>query len=160
MRARPLTVAACVAATVVPTLAAADSFEPVRLAITVAATGHVRSQLPVSVTVSADAGVLDARTAPLRMLVKLAPECGGTFQYTTGPVLLDKRLNPQPATGRAYTATVKGAGKPTATGVQTVCVWLAEEGDGRVFATDDSLTVDVLKALKPTHRKRKGTHHR
>ena len=157
MRAHPLTVAACVAATVVPAVAIADSFQPVGLTIKVAATGHLRSKLPVTITVTADAGVLDARTAPLRMLVKLAPECGGTFRYTTGPVLLNRRMNPQPATGRPYTATVKGEGTPTSRGLQTVCVWLAEEGDGRQFATDTSNQVDVLRALKP---KRKGTHHR
>ena len=53
-----------------------------------------------------------------------------------GPVLLDAELtrsrpraSPTPATGR-------GAGAPTSYGVQTVCVFLEEEGDDRQFAND------------------------
>ena len=67
--------------------------------------------------------------APIRIQVKLAPECGGTYQYTAGPVLLDKQLSPQPATGHAYSAVARGSGKPSAYGVQTVCAWL-ERGQG------------------------------
>jgi hypothetical protein len=75
--------------------------------------------------------------------VKLASECGGTYQYTSGAVLLDKPLSPQPSTGRAYSAVARGAGKPLAYGVQTVCAWLDEEGDNRTFASDQSLQVNV-----------------
>jgi hypothetical protein len=127
-------------------LAGADSFTPVRLGITIAQVARLHGRLPITVRVSADAGVLDVRTAPLRIRVKLAPECGGTFQYTPGPVLLDKQLRPQPTTGRSYEAVARGAGRPTAYGQQTVCTFLDEEGDQRTFASDQSIEVDVSRA--------------
>ncbi len=127
-------------------LAAADSFSPVRLEVKIASTARRHARLPITVRVSADASVLDTRTAPLRIQVKLASECGGTYQYTTGTVLLNKRLKPQPTTGHPYSATAKGSGRPTSYGVQTVCVWLNEEGDNRTYASDQSLAVDVAPA--------------
>lgn len=127
-------------------IALADSFTPVRLTTSIAATARLDRALPITVTVSADPGVLDTRTAPLRIEVKLAPECGGAYEYTPGVVLLNKQLNPQPATGQAYTATARGSGKPNAYGEQTVCVWLAQGGaDDEVFASDQSIQVDVSK---------------
>jgi hypothetical protein len=128
------------------TLASADSFTPVRLAITINAIARLHIPLKVTVRVSADPGVLDNRTGPLRIRVKLASECGGTYQYTTGPTLLDERLSPQPSTGRAYVAVATGSGRPVGYGVQTVCTWLEEEGDQREFANDQSIQVDVSKA--------------
>lgn len=125
--------------------ASADSFTPVRLQISVTPVARAHAPLRVTVSVSADPGALDSRTAPLRIRVKLAGECGGTYQYTSGVVLLDKRLNPQPTTGHAYTATARGRGTPVAYGTFTVCTWLEEEGDGRDFATDQSVQVDVSK---------------
>ena len=127
--------------------AGADSITPVRLAITIAPTARLAKPLALTVTVTADAGALDSSTAPLRIRARLAGECGGTFDTTPGPVLIDQRLNPQPATGRAYTATAQAAGKPVAYGQQTVCAFLEEEGDDRQFADDtvDPPQVDVSK---------------
>ena len=157
-------------------LAGADSFTPVRLAITIAPTARLAKPLPITVRVSADPGVLDSATAPLRIRAKLAGECGGTFDTTPGPVLIDKQLSPQPATGHAYQATAHGSGTPTSYGVQTVCAFLEEEGDNRQFANDttDAPTVDVLEpctvaagrydaalaALKRTERKLRHTKRR
>jgi hypothetical protein len=124
-------------------LARADSLMPVRLTTAITPIARLDKPLRVTVQVSADAGVLDDRTGPLRMRVKLATECGGTYQYTAGTVLLDKRLSPQPSTGHAYSGSVTGSAKPTAYGMQTVCVWLEDEGDQRVFASDQSSQVDV-----------------
>jgi hypothetical protein len=126
-------------------LASADSFTPVRLGIAVTPVARLHAPLAVTVRVNADPGALDTRTAPLRIRVRLAGECGGTFQYTTGVVLLDKRLNPQPATGKAYSVVARGSGKPTAYGTQVVCTWLEEEGDNRVFASDQSIQTNVSK---------------
>jgi hypothetical protein len=126
-------------------LAGADSFTPVRLGITVTPVARRHVKLPITVQVSADAGALDPATAPLRLQVKLASECGGTYQYTPGTVLVDRRLSPQPTKGQPYSATVKGGGKPTAFGAQTVCVFLNEEGDNRTFASDQSTLVNVSK---------------
>jgi hypothetical protein len=127
-------------------VAAADSFTPVRLTVDAAPVARLHSPLTVTVHVSADPGALDnSRTAPLRVRVKLASECGGSFQYTNGVVLLNKRLNPQPATGRAYSGVVRGSGKPSAYGSYVVCTFLEEEGDNRMFANDDSVQTTVSK---------------
>jgi hypothetical protein len=125
--------------------ATADSFTPVRLQISVASVARAHHPLQISVAVSADASALDSRTGSLRVRVKLASECGGTYQYTSGPVLLDKRLSPQPTTSRAYSATVRGHGSPTAYGQLTVCTWLEQEGDNRDFASDQSVQVNVSR---------------
>ena len=126
--------------------AGADSFTPVGLGITVAPVARLHEPLEVTVAVTADAGVLDDATAPLRIRVKLAMECGGSFSSTPGTVLIDRPLSPQPVTGRAYSAQAAGAGRPASYGVDTVCVFLEEEGDGRQFATDTSDQVDVSRS--------------
>jgi hypothetical protein len=128
-------------------LAGADSFTPVRLAITIAPVARLGKPLAITVAVSADPGALDAATAPLRIRAKLAGECGGTFDTTPGPVLIDAQLNPQPSTGKAYQSTAHGSGDPTAYGEQTVCAFLEEEGDNRQFANDtiDPPEVNVSK---------------
>ncbi len=129
-------------------VAGADSFNPVTLSISVAPVARLGKPLAISVQVSADPGALDDATAPLRIRAKLAGECGGTFDTTPGPVLIDQQLDPQPATGRAYSATAHAAaGKPTAYGGRTVCAFLEEEGDNRQFANDtaDAPQVDVSK---------------
>jgi hypothetical protein len=116
---------------------AADSFTPVRLAISVAPVARLNEPLPITVRVSADANVLDTATTPLRVRVRLAKvECGGTFSTTPGNVLLDKQLSPQPTTGHAYQAAAKGFGRPTAYGARIVCAFLEEQGDNRMFAND------------------------
>ena len=129
------------------TLAGADSFTPVRLAITITPVARLAKPLAITVNVSADAGALDSATAPLRIRAKLAGECGGTFDTTPGPVLIDSELNPQPATGQPYHATARSAGRPLAYGQRTVCAFLEEEGDNRQFANDtiDPPMVDVSK---------------
>lgn len=126
--------------------AGADSFSPVRLSIAVAPVARLHKPLRVTVHLSADPGVLDNRSGALRMRVKLATECSGTYQYTPGIVLLDKRLSPQPSTGHGYSGSVSGSGRPTAYGVRTVCAWLESESDQRVFASDQSTQVDVSRA--------------
>ena len=140
-----IALAAAVPAGIGAGVAAADSFTPVRLTIAVAQVARLHRPLAVTVRVSADPGVLDDRTAPLRVRVRLASECGSEFEYTHGVVLLDKRLAPQPATGRAYFALARGAGRPAAYGSKAVCTYLEEEGDGRVFANDESVYTDVSK---------------
>lgn len=126
--------------------AGADSFTPVRLKVTVAPVARLDRPLALTVTVSADADVLDNRTAPLRIRAKLAGECGGDFSNTSGAVLLDARLSPQPAVGRPYTATAGASGTPAGYGAGTVCVFLEEEGDNRQFASDSDSQVTVSQA--------------
>jgi hypothetical protein len=127
-------------------LAGADSITPVQLTVGIAPVARLHRPLELTVSVQADPSVLDTRTAPLRIRAKLATECGGVFADTPGTVLLDKRLSPQPAYGKAYTGTATARGKPSAYGVQSVCVYLEEEGDDRQFATDTSWQVDVSRA--------------
>jgi hypothetical protein len=129
-------------------LAGADSFNPVRLAITIAPTARLGKPLAITVTVSADAGALDPATAPLRIRAKLAGECGGTFDTTPGPVLIDAQLNPQPAIGQAYQSTSRGAGDPSAYGQKTVCAFLEEEGDNRQFV-NDTVAPPLVDVSKP-----------
>jgi hypothetical protein len=129
-----------------PASSGADSFTPVRLAISIAPVARLRAPLRVTVGVSADPGVLDGSEGPMRIGVKLAGECGGSFQTTPGDTLLNHQLSPQPATGRAYAATARGWGRPTAYGVQTVCVYLEDTDVGRVYANSESDTVAVSRA--------------
>ena len=136
---------AALAASLPAALAGADSFTPVQLGITVAQIARLGQSLPVTVRVSADPGALDNHSGPIRIQVKLAPECGATYQYTPGPVLLDAQLSPQPATGHAYSASAHGSGKPGAYGVQTVCAWL-NDGQDRTWASEQSIQVDVSRA--------------
>lgn len=125
------------------TPAGADSFTPIRLQIRSPSAARLHRPLTVRVRITADAGVLDTRSAPLRIQVKLARECGGVFGQTPGTVLLNRRLVPQPQTGRAYEAAARGTARPRQAGEETLCTWLSEEGDGRVFASDQSVTVLV-----------------
>jgi hypothetical protein len=152
VRPRGLVAAALVTATAaVPAAsglagpAQADSQTPVRLGIRFQGTARLHRRLSVRVVVTADAGVLDTRTGPLRIEVKLARECGGVFGQTPGTVLLNRRLSPQPRTGYAYRAAAIGHGRPSQTGLLTACTWLVESGDGRVFASDQSATVRVKR---------------
>lgn len=136
---------AAVAVALGASLASADSFTPVRLAIQVAPVARLHTPLKIAVGITADASVLDTRTAPLRIEVKLAPECGGSFETTPGTRVLNKVLSPQPATGKAYSVRARGSGRPASYGVQTACVYLEEEGDNREFASDQSVQVNVSK---------------
>jgi hypothetical protein len=126
--------------------ASADPLEPVSLAVTAHSTASRHAPFRVRVAVTADPGALDVRTAPLRVRVRLAPECGGSFTGTAGRTILDRELSPQPAAGQAYSATATGAKMPAAYGTFAVCAFLEEEGDNRQFATE----TDGLVAV--THR--------
>ena len=139
---RALALCAVLAGALPVALAAADSFTPVRLAITIAPVARLHAPLALKVAVSADPGALDDRSGSLRVQAKLAAECGGTFQYTPGTVLVDKQLSPQPSAGKAYSAAVQGSGKPSAYGELTVCVWLNDSQE-RTWASDQSIQVDV-----------------
>jgi hypothetical protein len=135
--------AAALAVAAFPSAAGADSFNPVRMAITVTPVARLHAKLPVTVTVNADPGALDNRDGPIRVGVKLAPECGANFETTIGPIVLIRTLSPQPDAGRAYQASATGFGRPGAYGVQTLCMFLEVTTTQRVFANDESNTVNV-----------------
>lgn len=123
--------------------AGADSFTPITMSLQVSPVARLRAALPVTVTIQADPGVLDTGSGPMRMQIKLASECGGDFQHTSGVTLMDRALSPQPATGRAYQGTLRASGRPLAYGVQTVCAYLEDSNVGRVYANDEATAVTV-----------------
>jgi hypothetical protein len=172
--ARSLGLAVLVAALGAPA-ARADGGEPVRLGVDVP--GVVASAFPfrVSVHVTADPGALDIRTAPLRVRVRAASECGGSFDSTPGPVLVDQPLRPDPTTGSAYDGTVSGSALLHTFGDFTACTYLEQQGDGRLFAFEDSTGFSVthpcttftrrasvagkrLKRTRKAMRRAHGTH--
>jgi hypothetical protein len=127
-------------------LASADSFTPVRMNIKIASVARRHAALKVMVGVTADPSVLGTSEGPMRIEVRLATECGGNFQTTPGVTLMNKQLNPQPASGRAYSARATGSGRPSAYGVQTVCTYIEDANVGRVYANDESIQVTVSKS--------------
>jgi hypothetical protein len=131
---------------VVTALSAADSFTPVRMSITVASVARRHAPLKIRVQVTADPDSLNTSgEGPVRIEVKLAGECGGDFQNTSGDTLLNQRLKPQPSAGKPYSATANGSGHPRDFGVRTVCAYVEDTAVGRVYANDESLTVNVSR---------------
>lgn len=137
--------AACVVGGAAASPSAADSFTPVTMDVSAAPVARLHGPMPITVAVSAGSGILDTPT-PIRIQAKLATECGGTFAFTSGRVVIDARLKPQPDPSEPYQATMRARGKPAAYGVQTLCVFLDEEGDSRQFATDTTNQVDVSRS--------------
>jgi hypothetical protein len=144
LRARvALALAAALGATAT---ASADSITPIRMTTHVPAVARAHAPLKVTVSVSADPGVLDIAEGNLQVEVKLASgECGGSFQATPGITLVNAPLKPTPRTGQAYSGSVSGSGRPTAFGRQTLCVFLEDSDVGRVFAHDESGQVEVSR---------------
>jgi hypothetical protein len=124
--------------------AAADSFNPINVALEFTPVARLHAKFQVKATIAADPGVLDIAAQPVRIGVKLAPECGSTYETTTGPAVLNQHLKPQPFVGRAYSAVITGAGRPTAYGTETLCMFV-EDATGRVYANDESQQVTISK---------------
>ena len=82
--------------------AQADGGEAVRLGVDVPGIVASAASFRTSVHVTADPGALDIRSGALRVRMKAASECGGSFDTTSGPVLVDAQLRPDPPTGAAY----------------------------------------------------------
>lgn len=97
---------------------------------------------PLRVDIAAEAGALDVAAQPLRLRVRFAPECGGSFAGTEGPTAIDRVL-PAPAPGAAYAQSVSVKTKIGAPGPETVCAFL-EDSDERQFATDTEETLTVV----------------
>jgi hypothetical protein len=124
----------------------ADQLEPVRLAVAAPSLASRDRPVSVSVTVDADPGAFAMTAQDLRLRVRLASgECASTFAGTTGPVLLDRDIGAVPTSVAAFHATLTGAGRATAYGIQTVCAFLEEQGDNRLYAADNSATIDVSR---------------
>jgi hypothetical protein len=133
-------------------VAAADSFTPVTMSIGVTPIARLGTPLRVKVGVHADPGVLDTADGPLRVKVKLASECGASFETTAGVTLVNAPLKPQPTVGRAYAGSASGSGRPVAYGTRTVCTYLEDSGSDRLYANDESVTTDVTRACTAAGR--------
>jgi hypothetical protein len=98
----------------------------------------------LEVAVEAEAGTLDIAARPLRVRVKLAPECGGSFAGTAGPAAFEQTLAGPPA-GAALKQMLTGKVTATTPGTEVVCAFL-EDATERQFATDTEEEVTVLAA--------------
>jgi hypothetical protein len=127
-----------------PPPAAADSLTPITVSLTSTPVARLHAKYKVKAAIAADPGVLDVAEQPVRIGVKLATECGGDYEHTTGPAVLNQHLKPQPSVGRAYEGTLTGWGRPTAYGTETLCMFI-EDRIGRVYASDQSDQVDISK---------------
>jgi hypothetical protein len=127
---------------VAPASAAADLEEPVSVSASGPGVVAAGSSFPLTVDVRAAAGALDIAAQPLRLRVRFAPECGGSFAGTEGPTAVDRTL-PAPAPGTAYSTRVTTSAKLGETGTETVCAFL-EDAQERQFATDTEETLTVV----------------
>lgn len=121
------------------------SDEPVTLTVDGPSVAAVGVPFRLTTEVAADARALDARTAPLRIRVRLASECGGTFDSTPGTTVIDAELQPAPATGKAYDRRFARTLTLPSLGTLTACAFLEEEGDNRMFAFDSSTQIALTK---------------
>ncbi len=132
-----------------PAVATLD--EPVSVTAQAPETVAAGTAFPLRVDVAAEAGALDIAAQPLRLRVRFAPECGGSFAGTEGPTAIDRVL-PAPAPGAAYAQSVSVRAKLGAPGPETVCAFL-EDADERQFATDTEATVTVVPPCPAARRK-------
>jgi hypothetical protein len=129
-------------ALLVPAAAIANSLaEPVSIAASAPATATVGTPFEVAVAVEADPAALDIAIAPLRVRVKLAPECGGSFVGTPGPTAFEATL-PNPIPPGSFAGTFSGRVTESAAGTEIVCAFL-EDAQERQFATDTGVEVGV-----------------
>ncbi|HWI72106.1 MAG TPA: hypothetical protein VNT55_09135 [Baekduia sp.] len=141
---------ALLALTAPASFARADDIDPVRLTVTAPPAARVGAPISVGVTVAADAGALDLRAGTLRVGVRLAPICGGSFATTADTATaIDAPLSPQPTTGAAFSATIRGSTTVAKTGDVSVCTYLLDD-DGRQWATDTDSLVEVNTTGTPT----------
>jgi hypothetical protein len=123
------------------------SDEPVTMSVDMPNVVAAGIGFPVRVTVTSDPGAL--ASAPMRVRVRAASECGGTFDSTPGTVLLDAPLGPSgQVAGRASTSSF---------GSFTACAFLEQQGDNRLFAFDDSTSFAVTHACTTATRRAAAT---
>ncbi|MGN6217780.1 MAG: alkaline phosphatase family protein [Solirubrobacterales bacterium] len=132
-----------------PAAAALD--EPVSVTAQAPAVVAAGTAFPLEVGVEAEAGALDIADQPLRLRVRFAPECGGSFAGTEGPTAIDRVL-PAPSAGAPYAQSVSIKAKIGAPGPETVCAFL-EDRDERQFATDTEETLTVVPPCPVAERK-------
>jgi hypothetical protein len=124
---------------------ASAALEPMTITATAPSSTVVGSPFEIQVAVEAEPGALDIAATPLRVRVKLAPECGGSFAGTPGPAALEATL-PPPAPGQPYAQTISGQVTETEPGTDTICTFL-EDAQERQFATDTQTEVSIFATL-------------
>ena len=129
------------------------SDEPVTLTVAAPSVAAVGVPFRLTTEVAADAGALDIRTAPLRIRVRLAGECGGTFDTTPGTTVIDAELQPAPASGKAYDRRFARTLTLPSLGTLTACAFLEQEGDNRMFGFDSSTQIALTKRCTTASRR-------
>ncbi len=150
-------VAALLAATALLSVLAANvgaSVDPVRLALTTPAKVALRTHFTVGVRISADVGAFDIAAQPLRLHVLLEPECGGSFEGSTGPKVIDRPL-PAPTAGKAYTFTARARSALRHFSPQTLCVFVTD-AEQRQFGTSTEVTVAATRSCTRSTRRLTG----
>jgi hypothetical protein len=142
---RPAGIALAVAAALSLASPALAGDEPVTMNVNIPGVVASGVGFPVRVTVTSDRGALNGATAPLRVRVKAATECGGTFDSTPGAVLLDAPLGSN--------GTVAGRAATTSFGGFTACAFLEQQGDDRLFAFDDTTSFAVTHGCTTATRR-------
>jgi phosphatidylinositol-3-phosphatase len=122
--------------------ATADLLEPVSVTADAPQVVSAGESFKLGVEVAAEAGALDIAKPPLHLRVRYAPECGGSFAGSEGPIALDRTL-PAPVGGAAYSQSVSVKSKIGSTGTMTVCAFL-EDSEERQFATDTEAEIAVV----------------
>lgn len=150
-RAAVLLLAALGVALLTAQPAAAVLDEPVSVTAQAPEAVAAGTAFPLRVDVAAEPGALDIAAQPLRLRVRFAPECGGSFAGTEGPTAIDRVL-PGPAPGAAYAQSVSVRAKLGAPGPETVCAFL-EDADERQFATGTEETLTVVPPCPAARRK-------
>ncbi len=143
-RAAAVVLGALAAFLVVAATAGAALLEPVTITATAPEPQIVAgAPFKLEVAVEAEAGTLAIAAQPLRVRVKLAPECGGSFAGTAGPAAFEQQL-PAPGSG-PYKQLVSGKVTAGAPGTAVVCAFL-EDATERQFATDTEEEITVAAA--------------
>jgi hypothetical protein len=128
--------------------------EPVAIDVKAPAAVALKEAFKLRVVVAAEAGALDIAAQPIRLRVRLARACGGSFAGTRGPTAVDRVLR-APVAGAAYRATVRTRSRLRHFGAVTVCAFI-EDVQERQFATSTEVRVKATRACTRAKREGKG----
>lgn len=137
---------ACVCALSVAAAARGD-IDPVTLTVSAPARVTAGKKATIKVTVAASSEAFSIASAPIRARARLAKECGGDYEGTTGRTVLDARLTTQPSTSSSFSGVATSRPKLTKTGAYHLCVFVTD-ADGRQYASDVDSTITVRKKPK------------
>ena len=119
--------------------------DPVRINVAAPKVVAANANLRISIKVAASRGAFDIAARPVRLRVRMAGECGGSYAGTVGPRVYDRKLSPQPTKQGAYSKSLRPSVRLHHVGVQTVCAFV-EDSQHRQFATSTDVTVRVKRS--------------